>query len=146
MVTVQIVEYGAEEFGQVREVRNEVFVKELGVDPVREFDEMDTIAVHFLARLDGAPVGTARLYGDGTTSRIGRVGVLRAFRNQGVGEAMMNRAMDEAFDQGFTEIILHSQTAVAGFYEALGFVSEGDEFMEENIPHVYMRRVFDGGR
>ncbi len=142
MITVEVVGYGAQEFGQVREIRNEVFVKEQGVDPVREFDDLDTIAVHFLARLDGAPAGAARLYGDGDTARVGRVAVLRHFRKQGVGEALMNRVLDEAFDQGYTEVLLHSQTAVAGFYEVLGFVSEGDEFVEEGISHVYMRRVF----
>ena len=38
------------------------------------------------------------------------------------------------------EIELHAQTWTIGFYEKLGFVAEGPEFLEAEIPHRRMVR------
>ena len=35
--------------------------------------------------------------------------------------------------------ILHSQVAVADFYASINFISYGDEFFEDEIPHIAMR-------
>lgn len=140
MIQVDTVAYGSPAFRAVREIRAAVFVTEQGVDPAREFDVLDPAATHFVAFREGEPAGTARLYVDGAGARIGRVAVLPAHRKQGVGEALMLRAIALAREQGVGAIGLHSQVQALPFYEKLGFLAEGDEFMEENIPHVTMRR------
>ena len=35
-------------------------------------------------------------------------------------------------------IILHSQVAVEEFYKSLNFISYGDQFYEDGIPHIAM--------
>jgi ElaA protein len=40
-----------------------------------------------------------------------------------------------------TEARLGSQSHATGFYEKLGFVVEGDEFLDAGIPHRRMRRA-----
>jgi len=37
-------------------------------------------------------------------------------------------------------VVLDSQTYAAGFYRKYGFVEDGDEYVEDGIPHVPMRR------
>lgn len=125
-------------------VRYEVFVEEQKVPAEIEVDDLDPLSAHVLA-LDSAdtPVGTARLVPGG---RIGRVAVLKEWRGKGVGAALMNKLIAIAEeDPALDELMLHAQTWTVGFYESLGFVVEGEEFEEADIPHVTMKRKFSAG-
>lgn len=136
-------------FAHVREIRRRVFIQEQGVSPANEFDDTDREAVHFLAWLDGSAVGTARLYGEGSVARIGRVAVLAPARGRGLGIAIMAHALAEARRLGYGDVVIHAQTRVRPFYERLGFEAEGEDYEEEWIPHVSMRlhglRASNGG-
>lgn len=138
-IKIDLVAPDAPEFEAVRRIRREVFVEEQGVSPANEFDVTDRVATHILAWKGGEAVGTARLYAEGGVGRIGRVAVLASQRGRGVGEFMMIRAMEQAWEMGYGEILLHAQLRVRGFYERLGFQAEGTVYEEENIPHVTMR-------
>jgi len=120
-------------------IRSQVFCQEQGVDPALEWDGLDDECEHYLAVCDGIPVGTARtrIYARGI-GKIERVAVIAAMRRAGVGAAIMARAIERLREHGVSQVILNSQTAVAAFYAALGFVAEGPEFEEANIPHVRM--------
>lgn len=141
---VDIVEYGIREgdwttlgpaAGMIREA---VFVVEQGVPLEMEYDECDSGGLHVIAfGPAGETIGTGRLLPDG---HIGRLAVLRDWRGRGVGRALMCRLMDAARRRGMTDLALHAQVSVAGFYERLGFVARGEEFMEVGIPHVLMTR------
>jgi len=131
------------DFEAIRRIRREVFVEEQGVSPANEFDATDRMATHLLAWRKGEAIGTARLYAEDGVGRIGRVAVLASQRGRGVGEALMVRALQEAGERGYGEIVIHAQLRVRRFYERLGFVAEGAVYQEENIPHMTMRaRVF----
>lgn len=43
-----------------------------------------------------------------------------------------------ARELGFEQITVHAQTRVVGFYQKLGFVVCGEEYMEEAVPHTPM--------
>jgi ElaA protein len=124
-------------------IRVTVFVEEQNVPVELELDDRDADAVHYLGKVYGSPVGTARMvdYLDHGrhVAKIGRVAVLPAYRKQGVGTILMKYLLDDARTRGFNEAMLDSQTYVMAFYEALGFVAEGDEFLDANIPHYRMR-------
>ena len=128
-------------FEEIRDIRRRVFVEEQGVSPANEFDDIDREALHFLAWLDDAAVGTARLYGEGGVARIGRVAVLASVRGRGVGSAIMEQALLEARRLGYAEVVLHAQTRVRSFYGRLGFRAEGEIYEEEGIPHQSMRLI-----
>lgn len=125
-------------------IRVAVFVDEQRVPKDLELDEHDLTATHFLATLAGAPAGTARLldYDDHgrRVAKIGRVAVLPAYRREGVGAAIMRAVLDTARRLGYKEAMLDSQTYIIPFYEQLGFVAEGEEFLDAGIPHYRMRR------
>jgi len=103
-----------------------------------EVDEFDPESFHVLAiEITGRePIGTARLLPDG---HIGRVAVLKKWRNCGVGFALVSALIEKARSEKFDELVLHAQTWTIGFYEKLGFVCEGAEFEEAGIPHRSMR-------
>lgn len=128
---------------QARRVREEVFVREQGVPIEQEWDEWDERCVHALAVDEtGQAIGTGRLLPDG---RIGRMAVLRSWREQGVGAAIVEALLQRARQLCMPDVTLHAQTYATGFYERFGFVAEGATFMEAGIPHVTMTLRLEPG-
>ncbi|QPM91234.1 GNAT family N-acetyltransferase [Pseudooceanicola algae] len=121
-------------------LRQAVFVDEQGFDAEAEFDALDAQAEHLLARLDGRPVGTARLLVDGDAGRIGRICVSRDCRGTGLGAALVEAGAARLQARGFTRIVLGAQVRAMGFYETLGFTACGSEYDDEGVPHREMER------
>ncbi|MEU0941941.1 GNAT family N-acetyltransferase [Streptomyces canus] len=133
-------------------LRKEVFVGEQGVPEDIEYDAYDAVAVHVLAvREDGTPLGTGRLLfgeaaagktgGDASVGSLGRLAVTRRARGLGVGAALVRAVEEAARARGLTAVDLHAQTQALGFYERLGYVAYGPEFLDAGMPHRAMRRV-----
>ena len=123
-------------------LRRVVFIDEQGVSETDEVDGLDGRAVHLLAWDGACPVGTARLLVKGSVGKIGRVCVLPEVRGSGLGAALIGVALEELGRiPGVTEAYLGSQSHAVGFYEKLGFVIEGEEFIDAGIPHRHMRRA-----
>jgi predicted GNAT family N-acyltransferase len=122
----------------LRAIRHAVFVVEQRVAQEEEWDGLDQHALHILA-LDprDRPLGCGRLLQDG---RIGRMAVLREWRGQGVGGALLSALMELARRQGSQNVHLHAQTHAVPFYERHGFTKHGAEFVEANIAHWAMTR------
>ncbi|MDN3522488.1 GNAT family N-acetyltransferase [Halomonas ramblicola] len=135
-MTLEIREGDWEALGEAAgEIRRVVFIEEQRVPIEEEWDGRDPECRHFLALLDGTPVGTARLLPD---AHIGRVAVLREARGQGIGEALMAAAIATARRHGHAGIELAAQTHALPFYERLGFEAFGPEFLDAGIPHRNM--------
>ena len=119
-------------------VREAVFVVEQGVPAEIELDEWDPGSEHALAfGPGGRAVGTGRLLPDG---HVGRMAVLREWRGQGVGGAILTALVERAAARGMRRLVLNAQTHAVPFYARHGFAAFGDEFMEAEIPHVAMAR------
>jgi len=115
-----------------------VFVHEQGIPAHLEWDSEDADAVHVLALLPGGDaIGTGRLLRSGV---IGRMAVLRAYRGQGVGRALLGALLDAARERGDGRVTLSAQTRVVGFYERMGFTAFGDIYFEAGIAHQRMQR------
>lgn len=123
----------------LRAVREPVFVQEQRVPLELEWDELDPLSVHAIAfDVDDQPIGTGRLTPE---CKIGRMAVLPAWRNKGVGVALLEQLMDIAQSLGYPVIELHAQVDAIAFYERHGFLAYGDEFEEAGIRHRHMQRT-----
>jgi len=131
------------ELKRVFSIRLRVFVREQGVPEEIELDKDDQRATHFLARVQGRAVGTARLVIKNGRAKIGRMAVLKSYRGKGVGKALLKRAIESARKSKAKVIYLHAQVPVIGFYEKMGFHSVGRLFREAGIPHRKMVFVRD---
>ena len=69
--------------------------------------------------------------------RIGRVATRPDARGQGLAGTLLRAVIDR---HAAADLVLDSQTYVQSFYAALGFEADGEEFVEDGIPHVPMRR------
>ena len=123
------------------ELRRVVFIDEQGVPADEEVDGLDPLCTHFLAWNDDRPVGTARLWltPDGR-AKAQRVAVLAATRGQGVGAALMAALEEEALRLGHAAVVLGAQLTAVPFYLRLGYLEQGEVFLDAGIPHRMMRR------
>ncbi len=120
-------------------IRMQVFVQEQGVPEELELDEFDSSADHALAYIQNQCVGTARLIlrSDGR-AQIGRMAVLREFRQKGVGRQLLRALILLGKSRGIVEFELHAQVSTISFYEKLGFIPHGEVYDEAGIPHRNM--------
>ena len=119
-----------------RRIRQVVFCDEQGVSAEEEWDGKDDLCQHFLLCDGDTPIATARVrpYGP-AIYKVERVAVLKDRRGTGAGKTIM-LAVIGRLEQA--TVVLNAQTAVEAFYSRLGFVSEGEVFVEANIAHIHM--------
>ena len=123
------------------EIRRRVFIVEQDVRVAEEIDGLDGECVHFLAERDGIALGTARLRSEGDVAKVERVAVLAEHRGRGIGRALMVEIEGAALARGYRELLLGAQLRAIPFYESLGYVVEGDEYLDARIRHRWMRKT-----
>jgi predicted GNAT family N-acyltransferase len=127
----------ATERAQALAVRRCVFIEEQGVDAALEHDQHDASCEHLIALVDGSVVGAARHRRTERGVKLERVAVLAAHRGRDVGSALVRHAIARLSPH--SNLYIHAQLSALGFWERMGFVAEGPEFREADIPHRLMR-------
>lgn len=127
--------------------RSEVFVVEQNC-VYGDIDGLDLAAWHLMAFEGTALACYSRvLLPDEATNgdadiRIGRVLTTRNFRGIGLGQKMLERALMHIEQQWPGEPIrLHAQAHLQRFYGAFGFQPISDVHLEDDIPHIWMRKA-----
>ncbi len=117
-------------------LRSEVFVLEqtcVYLDP--DGRDLEPGARHvWIENDDGFIVGCARVLPEADGSSIGRVVTDPTRRRSGVGAALM----DSALGLAARPTHINAQSHLADWYARFGFVVDGDEFVEDGIPHTPM--------
>lgn len=143
-MTYHIIQVKSEEdLQKAFSVREVVFVEEQQVPRELELDEYDhdPATIHLLALDDqGQAVGTARFrpYNKEGVCKVERVAVLSELRGAGIGRMLMEEIHRLAQSLGYHTAKLNAQLHARGFYERLGYVGQGEIFMEAGIEHIAM--------
>jgi len=132
-----------EELYSILQLRNEVFIVEQNCvynDP----DGKDQSAWHLMAVEDNKLVAYTRILPPGVSysdPAIGRVVTSSSKRRLGLGRELMKLSI-EACEKlfGKISITLSAQVYLKNFYESLGFTAIGDEYLDDGIPHIDMKR------
>ena len=122
-------------------IRELVFVVEQEVDAAEEYDEYEDSSVHFLAEIDGTPVGTARWRFTSNGVKMERFAVLKDARGQGVGQALVAAVLADIAQHPEgkgKKRYLHAQIHAMPLYAKFGFQAVGDQFEECDILHYKM--------
>jgi predicted GNAT family N-acyltransferase len=121
---------------ELQDIRTAVFIEEQNVPKSLEWDEFDNNSSHFLAYYENRPVATARLLPDG---HIGRMAVLKDYRNRNIGKNMLKYIINIAKEKGVGSIKLSAQEHAVEFYRKQGFVVESKVYLDAGIPHYDMK-------
>lgn len=126
----------AQEFHDLARLRVDVFVVEQNC-PYHELDGHDTdVGTRHIWIESTEPVTYLRLLEEGSSRRIGRVVTSPDNRGRGLARHLVEYVM-----AGYPgELVLDAQSYLVEWYESFGFVSTGDEYLDEGIAHVPMRR------
>lgn len=132
------------ELYQILQLRSEVFVAEQNC-VYQDIDGKDEKAIHVLGYYDGVLAAYSRLFKPNDyfrDSSIGRVIVKESHRDKKLGHDLMKASIDAIKDLFHeTNITISAQLYLQKFYESHGFVVVGESYLEDDIPHIEMRKV-----
>lgn len=136
-------ELSTDELYKLMTLRQAVFVVEQDC-PYLDADNKDQEAHHIMGYDEAAElVAYARILPPGLSypeySSIGRVVSNSKARGTGVGKQLMTFAIAQTKElYPSHNIKISAQVYIMPFYKNLGFVEQGEEYMEDNIPHKAM--------
>ncbi|BAL84636.1 putative N-acetyltransferase domain protein (plasmid) [Selenomonas ruminantium subsp. lactilytica TAM6421] len=121
-------------------IRQEVFVDEQGFHD--EFDDIDSIAHHLILYVDKQAAGCCRLFPSKreNTYVMGRLAVRKQFRGKAYGKLILQEAEKWLCQQNIRTLELSAQVRVKPFYETLGYIASGEEYLDEYCPHIHMEK------
>ncbi|MEE9704728.1 GNAT family N-acetyltransferase [Aeromonas veronii] len=140
-------ELTTDELYELLALRAEVFVVEQTC-PFQDLDGLDRHegVLHLLGYQGDLLAAYARIMapgiGDESGAAIGRVVTSPKARGGGLGHQLIGEAVKACEARWPTHSIwLGAQAHLQGFYGQHGFVAEGEGYLEDDIPHMGMRRV-----
>jgi ElaA protein len=137
-------ELTTQELYDLLQLRSEVFVVEQDC-VYQDIDGKDQNALHVLGYNDEILVAYTRVFKPGiyfTEASIGRVVVKEKFRQQKFGYEIMNASVEAvSLYYKVSKIRISAQTYLKTFYNNLGFIEVGEEYLEDGIPHINMLKV-----
>ena len=135
-------ELSTEEIYNILKLRSEVFVVEQNC-VYQDIDEKDQKATHLFIEKNNEIIAYTRIFKKGDyyeeNPSIGRVVVSKKERGKNLGkEIMLNSIEFIKKELEGRKIELSAQKYLDKFYKDLDFYSEGEDYLEDGIPHQRM--------
>lgn len=125
------------------QLRSEVFIVEQNC-VYQDVDGKDSKALHLIGEDNGKIIAYARLFKPNDyfdEASIGRVVVKQAFREKKLGHILMKEAIQAiASEFNETKITISAQLYLKKFYESHGFIQTSETYLEDDIPHIQMKK------
>ena len=142
-VTFREIRFGSEEYRLECALREEVLRAPLGLSLESEDLSREEGQLHYgLFGPDGilaACVVAVPL--SATAVAVRQMAVAPSRQRRGLGRRLVGELEDRLRARGFRRVELKARLSAAGFYEELGYETEGAEFVEVTIPHVRMVKI-----
>jgi ElaA protein len=134
-------ELSTQELYDIMALRSEIFVVEQDC-AYQDLDYLDQQSLHVLGQQEGKIIAYTRVVPMGLSYddyvAIGRVVVDRKHRGQNLGYDIMKASNELAIENYQQPIKISAQVYVVPFYEKLGYIVVGEEYLEDGIPHTAM--------
>ena len=135
-------ELSTEEIYKILKLRSEVFVVEQNC-VYQDIDEKDQKAVHLFLEKNNEIIAYTRIFKKGDyyeeNPSIGRVVVSKKERGKKLGKKIMLNSIEFIKKElEGRKIELSAQKYLDKFYKDLDFYSEGEDYLEDGIPHQRM--------
>ena len=131
------------ELYKIFHIRSKVFIVEQNCI-YQDIDFKDQKALHILIKKKKEIIGYSRIFKPGDyfkKASIGRVVISKENRDKGYGKILMRESI-KAIENNFKEkeIKISAQKYLLDFYTSIGFKKEGEEYLEDGIPHISMTK------
>ncbi|MBL4709134.1 MAG: GNAT family N-acetyltransferase [Flavobacteriales bacterium] len=135
-------ELSVEEFFEIIYLRTAVFVVEQNC-AYQEVDVKDKQAFHLFGRTEsGEVIAITRVLPKGISYddiSIGRVVLKKEFRGKGIADVLLQKTLDfVAQEFGRQSIRISAQTYLINYYQKHSFIPVGEEYLEDDLPHIEM--------
>jgi len=136
-------ELSIQELYAILQLRSEVFVVEQDC-VYQDIDYKDQKAFHVLGIKEEKIIAYARIFNSGdyfSKPSIGRIIVKENQRKYKYGFQLVEESI-QYIEDNFIEktILISAQTYLTKFYNSLGFIQQGEGYLEDGIPHIKMLR------
>lgn len=137
-VEFKIIPHGDKEWEKAVKLREEVLRK-----PMNSFFTDDELTsekenVHIVGVVDNEIIAAAVLVLEQEKIKMQRVAVKSDLRNYNIGSKMMSYCENYAVKNKYDQIYCHARDTAVKFYLNNYYVSDGDYFQEDGIPHLKM--------
>lgn len=127
---------------EILRLRAEVFVVEQNC-PYQDLDSKDIKSFHLIGTNEkNELIAYSRILPPNVSyneASIGRVVTSQKYRKKGAGKELMKKSIDALYEKfGQVPIRIGAQLYLKIFYENFGFSQEGEQYLEDNIPHIIM--------
>lgn len=129
-----------DELYQILRIRQEVFIIEQDCNYL-DADNLDKDSQHVLCYNHDELIAYMRIYTKPhnlTQISFGRILVKKEFRGIGLGKELVQRGVNLYSELENIVISMSAQVYLIKFYEELGFEIVGEQYLEDQIPHVKM--------
>lgn len=137
-------ELTTQELYDLLQLRSEVFVVEQDC-VYQDVDGKDQKALHVLGYIENKLVAYTRMFKPGdyfAEAGIGRVVVKETQRHHKYGNYIMEVSIQAVLQKyDVSEIRISAQTYLKSFYNNLGFIEVGEEYLEDGIQHINMLKT-----
>ena len=133
---------GTEKYRDMLALRRRLLREPLGLDFTAVELEAERRQIHLALDLNGALAGTLLLVPPDTkgTAKLRQMAVEPSLQRQGFGSLLVGHGEDLLGRLGATTIALSARLTAVSFYQALGYRTRGDAFIEVTIPHERMEK------
>jgi len=140
---IKQVEYGSDAYKKTLQFRYEILRKPLGLEWSEKDLENEEKQIHIAAILDEKIVGTVVLKPISEERvKLRQMAVSEDLQGQGAGKKLVIFAEEIAKEKGYKTIEMIARISALGFYEKLGYKTEGEEFEEVTVRSINMIKIF----
>jgi len=126
---------------EILKLRSTIFVLEQQC-LYQDMDDKDKHCHHLMIFEDNQLAAYTRLVPAGVSFieiSIGRVITNPGYRGRGLARKLMQQSIEACYDLfGIQPIRIGAQLYLKDFYSSLGFVQQGETYLEDDIPHIEM--------
>ncbi len=136
--------FTAYELYRILQLRIEVFAVEQNV-VYQDCDDKDFESYHLTGNDNGLLLAYSRIIPPGIAypdaASIGRVVTSPQARGKSIGKQLFEKSLQELFGLfGNIPVIISAQLYLVKFYENFAFITIGNSYIEDSIPHIKMIR------
>lgn len=143
-VTYEQTLYNSSLYLQAKALRYRLLREPLGLQFTDAELALDQEALHVAAVSNGDVAGCVQAQPGGDSAKIRQMAVAENMQRQNIGRSLLSCIETILQKQGCTYLHLDAREAAIPFYEACGYETEGELFLEKGLPHKRMHKQLGG--